>query len=68
MVTFSVDDLEHIGEIENAPRVVNGRELNCGIARRRTHFEADDVLAASGDNEVAGLGEDPQRNLVRHHA
>ena len=51
VITFGVDDLEHVGERECARRIVQGGELDRGVSRRGTHLKADEVLATTGDDE-----------------
>ena len=68
VVVLRVDDVEHVAQCQRAVRVVHGGELDGGVARGGAHLEADDVLAPSGDHEVAGTGEYPHGDLVAHDA
>ena len=67
VVVFGVNRFEHVGEREGAGAVIDRGELDSGVASGRPHLEANQVLRTSYDDEVAGHGNDAQRNLIRHH-
>ena len=68
VVALGVDHVEDVTESERTVRVVERRELHRGVARRGTHLKTDDVLTATGHDEVAGSGEHAHRDLIGHHA
>ena len=68
VVVLGLDDVEDVAQGERTIGVVDRRELDGRVARRGAHLEADHVLASAGDDEVAGIGEYPNGDLVAHHA
>ena len=68
MIGAGVDDVHDRPEVEFASFVVHQGELDRCVARRRAHLEADHVLVATGDDDVARPRQHAHRDLVRHHA
>jgi hypothetical protein len=67
MVILGVNDVEDVTQRQRTVRVIDGGELNRGVASRRAHFETHHVLSSSSDDEIAGTRENPNRDLITHH-
>jgi hypothetical protein len=57
-----------VGRGQGAVVVVDGMDLDPGVASRRPVLVDDEVLATTGDDERAGGAEDTEGELVGHDA